>query len=246
MQKIKAIIIDDESRARELLRNLLTEFCKDVAVIEECSDLPSGVKAIRKQKPDLIFLDIEMPGHSGIELLDFFNEDEINFSIIFTTAYSQYALDAIKLSAFDYILKPIEPEELEKAIARYKKKTEQKPLKSVYNAQHEKIAIPTSNGLKFIEPETIVYIKADNSYSEVYTKDGNMIVVSRTLKNFEEALVQFPAFFRCNKSYIVNTVYVSDYVKSDGGYLVVNGKINIPIAADKVSEFIEKSSMVKR
>ena len=109
----KAIVIDDEKRARTLLKGMIDELSLGVQVVELCEDLPDGVKAIRKHKPDLIFLDIEMPGHSGLELLDFFDEQEINFSIIFTTAYNQYAVQAFKLSAIDYLLKPIAVNELE-------------------------------------------------------------------------------------------------------------------------------------
>lgn len=246
MQKIKAIIVDDELRARTLLKKLIDEYCPDIFVEEQCADLPNAVKAIRKYKPDIVFLDIEMPGHSGLELLDFFNEDEISFSIIFTTAYNQYAIDAIKLSAFDYILKPIEPEELEKVVERFKRKknTIEKNTEQLFD--NNKIAVPTSNGLKFIDIDSVMYLKADNTYTEVYQTDGSMLVVSRTLKNFEDTLIPIKHLFRCNKSYIVNTKYVSDYVKSDGGYLILNKKTIIPISPDKVSDFLELSSIVKR
>ena len=116
--KLKALIIDDEKMARTLLEGLVLEYCPQVEIIGSYPDLVTGAIAIRKQKPDLIFLDIEMPRHSGLELLDFFSEDELDFAIIFTTAYSQYAIQAFKLSAFDYLLKPIEPLELESAIQR--------------------------------------------------------------------------------------------------------------------------------
>ncbi len=104
----KAIIIDDEKMARTLLEGMLYEYHKDVEVVDSCKDLPTGVKSIRKHKPDLVFLDIEMPGHSGLELLDFFDEQEVNFSIIFLTAYNQYAINALRLSAVDYLVKPVD------------------------------------------------------------------------------------------------------------------------------------------
>lgn len=247
MTKIKAIIIDDELRARTLLKNILQDSCPDIEVIDSCEDLPNAVKAIRKMQPDLIFLDIEMPGHSGLELLDFFNEDEITFSIIFTTAYQQYALNAIKMDAFDYILKPIEPEELVRAIDRFKRKHEQKAAKEpVLSITANKIAIPTSNGIKLINTDSIVYLKADNTYTEIHLNTTEKLIVSRTLKNFEDVLVAFSNFFRSNKSYIVNYNFVSEYVKSDGGYLVMQTKATIPISPDKVSYFLELSSMIKR
>jgi two-component system, LytTR family, response regulator len=247
MQKIRVIIVDDELRARTLLKTIIEEKFNDLEIVDSCEDLPKAIKAIRKLKPDLIFLDIEMPGHSGLELLEFFSEDEVDFAIIFTTAYQQYAINAIKVTAFDYILKPISPEDLVVSVERFKRKHEQKHQKEEGLAiSANKIAVPTNNGLKFIESNSIVYVKADNSYTEVYTEDGAMTIVSRTLKNFEDVLRQFPNFFRCNKSYIVNMAYVTSYIKSDGGYLILKDKINVPIAADKVNDFLELSSIVKR
>ena len=118
---MKAIIIDDEKRARVTLKLLLNEYCPDIEIVAECENLPTGVKAIRKHNPDLVLLDIEMPGHSGLELLDFFDEDDVRFSIIFTTAYNEYAIQAFKFSAIDYLLKPINPDQLVAAIKRLQK-----------------------------------------------------------------------------------------------------------------------------
>lgn len=247
MTKIRAIVIDDELRARTLLKTLLQESCPEIEVIDSCEDLPNAVKSIRKTNPDLVFLDIEMPGHSGLELLDFFNEDEITFSVIFTTAYQQYAVNAIKMEAFDYILKPIEPEELVLAIARFKRKHEYKTQKeTVLSVNANKIAIPSSNGIKFINTQQIVYLKADNTYTEIYLDTNEKIIVSRTLKNFEDVLMNFSNFFRSNKSYMVNYNFVSEYVKSDGGYLMMQTKVTIPISPDKVSRFLELSAIIKR
>lgn len=249
---IKAIIIDDELRARTLLKGLLGEFCKEVEVVADCDDLPNGVKAIRKHRPDLVFLDIEMPGHSGLELLEFFNDEEVNFSIVFTTAYNQYAVQAFKLSAIDYLLKPIEPGELENTIARYKKRNVNERVstdllkESLKGNGANKIAVPTGNGTRFIELSTIIYLRAENTYTEILTNDDKKILVSRTLKNFEDALSNNPKFFRSHKSYIVNTDYITDYVKSDGGYLVLNKKYEVSIASDKVQDFLEMSILIKR
>jgi two-component system LytT family response regulator len=115
---MKAIIVDDENKARQLLRAMLSDLCPNVEVVADCDDLPNGVKAIKRHSPDLVFLDIEMPGHSGLELLDFFNDDEVNFNIIFTTAYDHYAIQAFKLSAVDYLLKPLSPKDLVEAVER--------------------------------------------------------------------------------------------------------------------------------
>lgn len=252
VEKIRVIVIDDELRARNLLCGLLEEFCKDTVVVEKCADLPNGVKAIRKHHPDLVFLDIEMPGHSGLELLDFFDESEVDFAIIFTTAYSEYAIQAFKLSAIDYLLKPIEPSELEAAVERYKRKTKAEKedfhlqVENIKNPQKDKVVIPTQNGVKFIDVGDIVFIKADNSYSELLTTKGDKHIVSRTLKNFEDVLKDVPRFLRVHKSYLVNTEFITDYVKSEGGYLVVNNKHQIPISADKVEVLLKNKLFVKR
>ena len=149
---MKAIIIDDEKRARVSLALLIQEYCPNVEIVAECENLSQGVKAIRKHNPDLVLLDIEMPGHSGLELLDFFDENDVNFSIIFTTAYNEYALQAFKFSAIDYLLKPINPEQLADAITRLEKQKHKlenfKILKE--NIQQEslsKIAVPSGNTL---------------------------------------------------------------------------------------------------
>lgn len=244
---MNAIIIDDEPRARELLKTLLKENFSQINVIDLCPDLPNGVKSIRKHKPDLIFLDIEMPGHSGLEILDFFDEQEIKFGIIFTTAYSEFAIKAFKLSAIDYLLKPIEVEELGNAIERFEKK-QSKPNSSVENIEvkSHQIAVPIGQSIRFIELNNIMYLKADNSYCEIHLLDDTKLIVSRTLKNFEDVLVNNSMFFRCHKSYMVNRNYVADYVKSDGGFLLLTNKKEIPISNDRVDAFLEQITIVKR
>jgi two-component system, LytTR family, response regulator len=252
MNPIKAIIIDDELQARNLLNVMIQEFGKDVIILETCADLPNGVKAIRKHQPDLIFLDIEMPGHSGLELLDFFDKDDIPFSIIFTTAYSEYAIKAFKLFAIDYLLKPIEPSDLENAIALYKKKTKSdredlfNKVDQLKQSDVNKIGIPTQQGFKFIDVNTILYIKADNSYTELMTLQNEKIIISRTLKSFEEALAPFSNFQRTHKSYLVNTAYITAFVKSDGGYLVMQDKYQVPISPDKVDSTLKDKLFIKR
>ncbi|MGL5888371.1 MAG: LytR/AlgR family response regulator transcription factor, partial [Bacteroidia bacterium] len=182
-EKYKAIIIDDEVRARTLLRGMLGEVAPEIEVAAEAEDLPNGVKAIRRIQPQLVFLDIEMPGHSGLELLDFFNDEEVNFEIVFTTAYNNYAIKAFKLSAIDYLLKPISAEELREAVDRFmRKKREAVPLID-YHALREnlsfqnnkRIAVPSGNTIKFIDTENIAFLKADSSYTEIFFTDGTQL-----------------------------------------------------------------------
>ncbi len=248
---MKAIIIDDEKRARLSLSLLLEEYCPQVKVVADCGNLPEGVKAIRRHQPDVVFLDIEMPGHSGLELLEFFDEDEVNFSIIFATAYNEYAIRAFRFSAMDYLLKPIVPDELVQAVERttkFRMKQEAyQHLKVQMNENKwDRIAVPSANLLLFLDIVDILYIKGDGAYSEVIMNDGTKHVVSRNLKNFEEILCENPAFVRAHKSYIVNLKYVKAFNKSDGGSLDLQNGMQIPVSSDKSALILDKIRFIKR
>lgn len=245
MTKIKAIIIDDEKMARKLLNGLLERYCLDIEVVEQCADLPSGVKAITKHKPDLVFLDIEMPGHSGLELLDFFDENSITFRIIFTTAYSQYAIQAFKLSAVDYLLKPIESEDLIVAVEQFKKQTQKANysiLQSNLSAHkdNQKLAVHSMQSTKFIDLSELLFCKADCAYTDFYLKDGQKFKASKGLKYYEDLLQDNPVFERCHKSYLINLKHVTEHIKSEGGSLVIRNGHTIPIASDRSTYIIKK------
>ncbi|MFY8127400.1 MAG: LytR/AlgR family response regulator transcription factor [Chitinophagaceae bacterium] len=247
---MKCIIIDDEPKARKLLQAVIETYCNDLSIEALCEDLPSGIKAIKKHKPQLIFLDIEMPGHSGLELLDFFDDDEVNFNIIFTTAYNEYALQAFKLSAIDYLLKPIQHTQLVDAVQRFIKKEEQhqtqklKVLKENLNSstswESKKIIVPSGQSLHFFNPSDIVMIKGEAAYSDIYFKDGSKLLASRNLKHFEDLLAEIPLFLRTHKSYIVNINYIKQYVKSDGGYLQLINNCTAGISPERVDELMKK------
>ena len=249
---MKAIIIDDESYARKLLMNLLKEYCPEVEILGDSEDLPNGVKQIRKLKPDIVFIDIEMPGHSGLELLDFFNEEEVDFNIVFTTAYNKYAIQAFKLSAVEYLLKPLESEDVMAAVQKCIKSNQNKfpqyqVLKNnLKGDQNLKIAVPVGNGFKVIDLNSIVYLKADNTYTEMHFQDKKTLIISRTLKNFEDTIVEGSPLIRTHKSYIVNKNFITDVIKSDGGYLLLNETIEIPITLEKSKEIINEFLMIKR
>jgi two-component system LytT family response regulator len=248
---MKAIIIDDEKRARVSLNLLIQEYCPNVEIVAECENLPEGVKAIRKHNPDLVLLDIEMPGHSGLELLDFFDENDINFSIIFTTAYNEYALQAFKFSAIDYLLKPINPEQLAEAIARLEKQKQKvenyKLLKeTIQQDSLTKIAVPSGNTLIFIDTTKISHIKGEGAYSEVFCNNNTKHLVSRNLKNFEDILCLDTRFMRVHKSYIVNFELVVAYNKSDGGSLELETGIHIPVSPDKAQNILDRIQIIKR
>jgi two-component system LytT family response regulator len=248
---MKAIIIDDEKRARVTLQLLLNEYCPTISVVADCENLPEGIKAIRKHKPNIVFLDIEMPGHSGLELLDFFDENEVDFSVIFTTAYNQYAIQAFKFSAIDYLLKPINPTQLVDAIIRLEKNIQKfenfQVLKENISRENlTKIAVPSGNSLIFIDTNKISYIKGEGAYSEVFCNNGTKKLVSRNLKNFEDILCVDNRFLRVHKSFIVNLEKVVLYNKSDGGSLSLEDKSQIPVSSEKTQLLLEKIKIIKR
>lgn len=247
----KAIIIDDEMAARVLLNGMLEQAIPELSVVALCENLAEGIKAIRKHSPDLVYLDIEMPGNSGLDLLDFFDEEDITFSIIFTTAYSHYAIKAFKLSAIDYLLKPIEQEELVASFNRFKNERSRKNKhyaflkESLQNPSFRKIAVPSGNSFHFIELDNIHYLKAEGSYTQIQFMDGTRLIVSRTLKNFEETIDDENQFFRCHKSYLVRPKYIIGYNKSDGQLQLTN-EVYVPISPEKTGDLMALMKLVKR
>lgn len=238
----KAIIVDDEEMARTLLAGMIDLYCPQVQVSALCKDLPNGVKAIHKYKPDIVFLDIEMPGHSGLELLDFFDESEVDFSIIFVTAYNRYAIQAFKLSAVDYLLKPIEAEDLQQSVALFERKQQQLNyaiLKNNLSGQlPKKISINGISSTVFVDLDDILFFQADGAYTIVYLKEHKSIVASRSLKYFENILLDSQQFYRCHKSYMVNVHHITEYVKANGGYMKIQ-QHEISVSPDKLSTVLE-------
>lgn len=246
MSGIKAIIIEDEGKAAQLLELMLTNIDPNIVVVEKCKDLPSGVRSIKKNRPDMVFLDIEMPGYSGLQLLEFFNEDEIDFSIVFTTAFNDYAVKAFELSAIDYLLKPLQEDKLQHAIEKYKKIKLGSSAKNIALLKHNlqtnlsrKIAIPVANGLEIIKLEDLNYFQAEGSYTKIFTRGKPPILVSKKLKYFEDLLEEDSSFIRCHRSYMVNIHSIKKYVKSDGGALIIEDGAEIPISVDKTEEILK-------
>ncbi|HKB42750.1 MAG TPA: LytTR family DNA-binding domain-containing protein [Chitinophagaceae bacterium] len=226
---IKSIVIDDEVHCIETLSLLLKEYCPDVQVTEQCRSAKNGLEAIEKLKPDLVFLDIEMPIMNGFEMLEQFTE--IPFAIIFTTSYDQYAIKAIRFSALDYLLKPIDPKELISAIhkvhiRKYPPSAEQFSmlLSKIQNKESDftKIAVPVSEGFELIPTDQIISCEADDNYTHLHLKNKKKITACRTLKEVEEQLESFSSFVRVHHSYIVNLNEVIKYIRGEGGYLVMS------------------------
>lgn len=225
---MKTIIIDDEKRARMLLKALLHDHYPDVQILGDFSDLDSGVEAIKRTKPELVFLDIELPENSGLQILDFFEEDEVNFSIIFVTAYNEYAIQAFKLSAIDYVLKPINSERLVEAVAHYqshkqKQVRQLETLKSNLYETRKKIVIPSRDDFQYLDPEDVIYIKAEGSYCQFHLRNGKRIMMSRNLKFVEEMIKPFPFLQRVHKSFIVNCNEIAFYNRGSGKIQLKDG-----------------------
>jgi len=241
-QKIKAIIIDDEERARRVLSSMLNEFCsEEIEIVSICQNVPQGVLEINRKKPDVVFLDIEMPDYSGFELLEFFKD--VDFEIIFVTAYNKYALRAFEVSAIDYILKPVRIDQLENAVKKLKTKlrltmTDRLELLKI-NLQTEKIkkiAVPVSDGLILVKVNEISHIDADGSYAKVYLIDGANMLVSKKLKYFEDLLSNQEIFYRIHRSHLINISFVKKYNRHESEITLENNQ-TIKVARDKKVEF---------
>ena len=225
---IKAILVDDEIHGLETLGIHLADYCPNVQVMEKCNSAKKALDAIHRLNPDLVFLDIEMPVMNGFELLEQF--EEIPFAVIFTTSYDQYAIKAIRFSALDYLLKPVDPKELIAAVNKVDKQKNppsNEQLKMLMDQlQHKdgrisKIAIPTTEGFELIPADEVVRCEADDNYTHIFLKNKTKIIASRTLKEVEEQLREFPSFIRVHHSYIVNLNEVVRYVRGEGGYVVM-------------------------
>lgn len=243
---MKTVIIDDEAKARRLLKVLVEENCKNVTEIHEASNLLEGIRVIKEIDPAIVFLDIEMPGHTGLEILDFINKDEFQFEIIFTTAYSEYAINAIQLSALDYLLKPVRASKLKEAVDKVsqflgRSKVNQKieELKNVFESQSfKKIGLPVKDGVEFVAFDDIIMMEADGMYTKISTKTKGEMLISKPLKYFVDILKNITVFYKPHRSYLINLQHIQKYVKSDGGYIVMENNKAVSISKDKTEEFM--------
>ncbi len=230
MNKIKAILVDDEESARDVLENLLLRFCPEVSLIAKCENVPQAVKLIKKEMPDLVFLDIEMPNYAGYEIVKFF--DKVNFEIIFITAYDQYAIRAFEIAAIDYLLKPIDIDRLKHAVDRVKQRQNielQSQRLSVLSTSLEtkqlKNIVVFDKGNQSVLPiDSIIAIEAMESYCTIHTADKKHIV-SKNLKHFETIFDKLPNFLRVHKSWIINKEFIRHYSKSELSIYLNNGLI---------------------
>lgn len=250
MNQLKVIVVDDEAAARNVLSKLLHMSKTNVDIIASCCDVPEAVESINKLKPDLVFLDVQMPNYAGYEIVNFF--DEINFEIVFVTAYDEYAIKAFELNAVDYIVKPMERNRLDEAIEKVQNKLEQKNkieqyqmlLSSIQGQTLSKIAVSElSNGQiskRILDLKDIIAIEAKGAYSHVHLINDSPFLVSRNLKFFESLLPQDAPFFRSHRSWILNLEHVSKF-KPRFGDVNMSQDLVAKISKNRIEAFEERT-----
>ncbi|MBS4029597.1 MAG: response regulator transcription factor [Ignavibacteriales bacterium] len=233
---IRTIIIDDENKSRNVLVKLLEKFHADtVTVLAQANSLETGKQAIEEHKPDLVFLDVEMPPHTGFELLQHLTK--IDFNVIFVTAHNEYAVNAIRVNAMDYLVKPIDRKELAAAVekARHQKEsgTLPKDLQTLFqriNSSQKKISFPTRNGIVFAHPDEILRCESDSNYTFIFFTNGEKHLAPKTLKEFESLLKEFD-FIRIHQSHLVNPKYIKQYIrKGDDGELILSSGDKVEVS----------------
>ncbi|HEU0110127.1 MAG TPA: LytTR family DNA-binding domain-containing protein [Flavisolibacter sp.] len=243
---IKTVLIDDEGNALEMMEWLLQTYCPQVEIAAMCTSAQQGIEAINKHKPDVVFLDIEMPVMNGFDMLEQF--DDLFFDVVFCTAYDQFALRAFKYSALNYLLKPVDPEELKNTVQRIEKfkavpTREQfnlllQNLKNTEKTTPQRIALTHNDGLIFVPTAEIVFCEAESNYTKVHLADGKKIMVSKVLKDLDEALAG-PDFYRVHSSFLININRIKKFIRGEGGYLVMDNDAMVSISRSRKQEFME-------
>lgn len=243
---LQAIIIDDEPDNVKLLALQLRMYCPQVEVLAECTKSEEGLKKIIELKPNIVFLDIEMPRMNGFELLE--KIGTINFSLVFVTAYDKFAVKAFRYSAIDYLLKPIDTKELQDAIKKIENQQridsrQIEHLKQQFTSNHrtlpEKLALPFQNGVTFVPVKDILYCEADDNYTKIIMNDGQSFLITKTMRDIQEVLEE-REFLRVHRQYIINLNLIKKYVKGEGNYVVMNNDKSIPIARNQKDKLIER------
>lgn len=253
--KITCILVDDESNSRIVLRSLLKRYEKDIEVVGEAQNVDEAYDLIQKYNPQLVFLDIQMPRGDGFSLLGKFVNanlvpDKIPFEVIFVTSYDKYAINAIKFSALDYLLKPIEIKDLDNAISKAidrvndKKNTQPQIVNLLHTLSEEtdehKIAVHLADNVKLIDPKTILFIEADGSYCHIHTSNNESYITSKYLKDFEDYFGQHSVFVRINKSILLNTKYIERYTKGEPCIIEMSNGQNFEVSRRKKQEVLER------
>jgi two-component system LytT family response regulator len=247
MPQIKAVVIDDSPQARKLLRLMLQEFASDIEIVAEAENGNVGMSIIKTHQPDIAFLDIDMPEKSGIELAEELVKENNTCRIVFTTAFNQFAITAFRLSAIDYLLKPINEQQLLESIEKIRQqlhyKTAQEQLRvlsqNLKPSATQVICIPVQNGYEYIKVKEIEYLEADGSYVHLFLIDKKQKTVSKNLKYFEQALESLSNFVRVHRSFIVNLDLMRSYSKSGRGTISMQNGKEVDLARDRRNDFLE-------
>jgi two-component system LytT family response regulator len=245
---IKVVIVDDEENSRETLKGKINLFCPEVEIAGEAASVAEGIEAIKALRPDALFLDIKLAGESGFDILEAISKDDtLNPEIVFITAHDEFAVRAIKFSALDYLLKPIDPEELVKAIRKIETRKGLPQNATNLNVLVEnirqasdspkKIVIPTSDGMHVIKISDIVRLESSSNYTTFYLHNEKSLLASKTLKEFDNMLANYN-FNRIHKSHLVNMNFLKRYVQTDGGYLILEDGSKIPVANRKKEQLL--------
>jgi two-component system LytT family response regulator len=240
---LKAVLVDDDESNLSSLSEKLSRHCPQIQIIARCDNAQDGIQVIEREQPDVVFLDIEMPIMNGFVMLQQLNYK--NFELIFITAYDHYAIKAIRFSALDYLVKPVDIEELKAAVSKAEKnRVSHSPVSQVeFLLEHIKksrprlITIPTSDGLRFINMEDIIYLEASNNYTNIYLSTQKFLV-SRTLKDFEE-LLPAESFLRIHHSYIINKYFVERYIRGEGGQVAMRNGTVLDVSKRKKTDFLQ-------
>jgi len=248
----KAVIVDDEADAVQFITSLIEEYCPNINIAGKAHSAVEGTKVIQEVKPDIVFLDVEMPHGNGFDLLS--NFPKKTFDVIFVTAFNHYAINAIKFSAVDYILKPININEFLDAVKKVEEKrsgTEFREssfatlFENLKSGHPRKLAIPTSDGMEYLDTAHIIRVEADRSYSWFYMSDGKKYLVSRNLKEYQE-LLNDSNFFRSHNSHLINLDHVKKFVRHEGGYIIMSDESSVPLSRGKKDLFLLRMSRIAK
>ncbi|MCD4744766.1 MAG: LytTR family DNA-binding domain-containing protein [Bacteroidales bacterium] len=238
---IKAIIIDDEEKARKTLEDSLQLYCNNIDIIAEADSVKTGLDTISKNEPDVVFLDIMMTDGSGFDLLE--RLPSIKFEIIFVTAYDKFAIKAFQFSAVDYLLKPVKPQHLIRAVGKLKKdvgfESVNKKLEVLMSNKNgfEKIALPCLDGLYFAKIKNIIRCESDGNYTSIFMDTGQKLVVTKLIKEYEEMLSPL-SFYRIHKSHIINLAFIKKYLRGEGGTVIMNDDSVLEVSRRRKDGFI--------
>jgi two-component system LytT family response regulator len=250
---MRTLIVEDEVNSQQLMKEFLAEYCEGVEVVAIAGGVAEALAALDAHKPDLVLLDIELPDGDGFQVLE--KTQQRGFDVIFTTAYDQYAMRAFKFSAADYLLKPVDIEELQAAVKRVAEKRAAAPkddeqprwealLQNIRQVSQpfKRIVLPTTNGFTVVNPEDIIRCESDRNYTFIFLADGRRILVSRTIKEYEEMLEPFN-FFRIHQSHLINLAFLKNYIRGRGGYVELSDGTHIDVSARRKADFLRRMHM---